>query len=103
MLSNVKKNDMVKWMSKEEEELNEIICTSTREGFLSFLEDTTQRYVDSIDTLDELSVVALLLAVRMGQYEEDEDYEICSIIKEKMDMIDKHGMKLLKQKEDEKN
>ena len=91
------------WIKDLKSTLSECLLAKSWKGFLSFLEDTTQRYVDSIDTLDELSVVALLLAVRMGQYEEDEDYEICSIIKEKMDMIDKHGMKLLKQKEDEKN
>ena len=61
-----------------------------------FLEDMTQEYVDSIKTKDELSVVALLLWGRMVKYEEEEDYRICSIIKEKMGMVNVKGKKLLK-------
>ncbi len=75
---------------------DEAIDVSTREGFLMFLEDTTQESIDSIETNDELSVVALLLFTRMGIYEEKEDYEICSLIKEKMGMINIKGKKLLK-------
>jgi len=83
-------------MEKQEQTVPKTISLSTEKGFLMFLEDMTQEYVDSIETTDELSVVALLLWTRMGMYEEKEDYKVCSIIKEKMGMINIKGKKLLK-------
>jgi hypothetical protein len=83
-------------MEKQEQKVPETISLTTKEGFLMFLEDMTQEYVDSIKTKDELSVVALLLWGRMVKYEEEEDYRICSIIKEKMGMVNIKGKKLLK-------
>ena len=46
---------------EDQKKFDEAIDVSTKEGFLMFLGDTTQEYVDSINNLDELSVVALLL------------------------------------------
>ena len=83
-------------MEKQEQKVPVTISLTTKEGFLMFLEDMTQEYVDSIKTKDELSVVALLLWGRMVKYEEEEDYRICSIIKEKMGMVNVKGKKLLK-------
>lgn len=81
---------------EDQKKFDEAIDISTKEGFLMFLDDTTQEYIDSIKTKDELSVVALVLWGRMVKYEEEEDYRVCSIIKEKMDMVNIQGKKLLK-------
>lgn len=79
------------------------IDLTTKEGFSMFLEDTNQSYIDSIDSLEELSVVALFLSVKIGRAQDNEEYELCAIIKEKLDMIDIRGTELLKQKKNEKN
>lgn len=81
---------------EDQKKFDEAIDISTKEGFLMFLDDTTQEYIDSIKTKDELSLVALVLWGRMVKYEEQEEYKICSIIKEKMEMVDIQGKKLLK-------